>query len=139
MLVRCLYASRIEGSLTPALLAEILQQSRKNNPSRGLTGMLCYTPEFFVQVLEGGRQEVSHLLATLMRDPRHREMTVLLYEEIAERRFSSWSMGQVNIDKVNPGLLLKYSSRPALDPFTGSGQTVMSLLHEMIATGAIAG
>ena len=139
MLVRCLYASRIKGPLTPALLSEILAQSRKNNPLRGITGLLCYTPDVFVQVLEGSREEVSKLLNGLMLDPRHTDVTVLVYEEITERRFSGWTMGQVNIDTVNPGLLLKYSSRPRLDPFSGSGQTVMSLLLELIATGAIAG
>ncbi len=137
MLVRCLYASRLESKLTPALLSEILEQSRRNNPSRGITGLLCYTQDVFVQVLEGGREEVSGLIARLMQDDRHKDVTILLFEEIEERRFSGWSMGQVNIDLVNPGLLLKYSSRPKLDPFAGSGQTVMSLLLELIATGAI--
>ncbi len=139
MLVRCLYASRLETKLTPTLLSEVLEQSRRNNPSRGITGLLCYTQDVFVQVLEGGREEVSGLLARLMQDSRHKDVTILLFEEIDERRFSGWSMGQVNIDLVNPGLLLKYSSRPKLDPFAGSGQTVMSLLLELIATGAIGG
>lgn len=137
MLVRCLYASRVKITLTPGLLSDILDQSRRNNPPRGITGLLCYTQEVFVQVLEGSREEVSGLLARLMQDSRHKDVTILLFEEIAERTFSGWSMGQVNIDLVNPGLLLKYSSRPKLDPFAGSGQTVMSLLLELIATGVI--
>lgn len=137
MLVRCLYASRLESKLTPGLLSDILEQSRRNNPPRGITGLLCYTQDVFVQVLEGGREDVSGLLTKLMQDNRHRDVTVLLFEEIAERTFSGWSMGQVNIDLVNPGLLLKYSSRPKLDPFAGSGKTVMALLLELTATGAI--
>ena len=137
MLVRCLYASRVKSTLTPGLLSDILDQSRRNNPPRGITGLLCYTQEVFVQVLEGSREEISGLLARLMQDSRHKDVTILLFEEIAERTFSGWSMGQVNIDLVNPGLLLKYSSRPKLDPFAGSGQTVMSLLLELIATGVI--
>lgn len=137
MLVRCLYASRLETKLTTGLMSDILDQSRRNNPARGITGLLCYTQDVFVQVLEGGREEVSTLLAKLMQDKRHKDVTVLVFEEIAERTFSGWSMGQVNIDLVNPGLLLKYSSRPKLDPFAGSGQTVMSLLLELVATGVI--
>ncbi|ESQ76098.1 hypothetical protein ABAC402_06525 [Asticcacaulis sp. AC402] len=123
--------------MSPALLAGILEQSRVNNPPRGITGLLCHTSEVFAQVLEGGRAEVSELLGRLMRDTRHRNVTLLVYEEIKERSFAGWSMGQVNVDAVNPGLLLRYSNRPKFDPEAGSGESAMSLLLELIATGAI--
>lgn len=137
MLVRCLYASRLTREVTPQLLSGILEQSRRNNPARGITGLLCYAQQVFVQVLEGDREEVSVLLAKLMQDERHQNVTILLFEEIPERTFSSWTMGQVNIDLVNPGLLLKYSTRPKLDPFAGSGHTAMAFLLELVETGAI--
>jgi hypothetical protein len=46
------------------------------------------------------------------------------YEEITERRFGNWTMGHVNIAKVNASLLLKYSERAAValgDPFASRG------------------
>ena len=119
-------------------MGEILEQSRRNNPGRGITGILCYNGEQFIQVLEGGRDEVCELYNTLARDPRHVQMRILVYEEIAERRFSGWTMGHVEIDKVNPSLLLKYAQKAELDPFTGSGRASMALLEELIATGAVA-
>ncbi|MDV6331021.1 BLUF domain-containing protein [Asticcacaulis sp. 201] len=137
MLVRCLYASRLTSKLSASLLSDILDQSRRNNPARGITGLLCHTQSVFVQVLEGDREQVSILLAKLMQDDRHQAVTVLLFEEIAERAFSGWTMGQVNIDLVNPGLLLKYFPQPKLDPFTGTGRTAMAFLMELVATGAI--
>ena len=48
-------------------------------------------------------------------------------------------MGQVNLAKVNPSLLLKYSDRPVLDPFATSGRASMALLEELIATAQIVG
>jgi hypothetical protein len=48
-------------------------------------------------------------------------------------------MGQVNLAKVNPSLLLKYSDKPSLDPFTVSGRASMALLEELIATAQIIG
>jgi hypothetical protein len=48
-------------------------------------------------------------------------------------------MGQVNLTKVNPSLLLKYSDKPVLDPFTVSGRASMALLEELIATAQIVG
>ncbi len=137
MLVRCLYASRCATPQPTALLEQILVQSRRNNPRRGITGLLCATSEVFVQVLEGGRDEVSALLCSILRDDRHRDVRLLSYEEIAERQFGNWSMGQVDIESVNRALLLKYAPRPGLDPFMGSARATMSLLTELVATGAI--
>jgi hypothetical protein len=45
----------------------------------------------------------------------------------------------VNLTKVNPSLLLKYSDRPVLDPFTASGRASMALLEDLIATAQIVG
>ncbi len=45
---------------------------------------------------------------------------LLHYREVPERRFAGWTMGHVRLTKVNPSLLLKYSDRPVLDPFTVS-------------------
>jgi len=137
MLVRCLYASRCVTPQPPALLDQILGQSRRNNPRRGITGLLCATSEVFVQVLEGGRDEISSLLSSILRDDRHRDVRLLSYEEIEERQFGSWTMGQVEIEVLNRALVLKYSPRPTLDPFTVPARATMSLLTELVATGAI--
>jgi Sensors of blue-light using FAD len=139
MLVRCLYASRAAAPLTDAAVDTILEQSRRNNPKQGITGMLCVAEDIFIQVLEGGRDAVCDLFNTIVRDPRNSQVRILLFEEIAERRFGNWTMGQVHIAKVNPSLLLKYSERSTLDPFACSGRAVMALLEELVATAAISG
>lgn len=137
MLVRCLYASRPTPALDGAALDQILAQSRKNNPALGVTGLLCVADNLFIQVLEGGRDEVCDLYNAIVRDDRHGQVRLLAYEEIAERRFGSWSMGHVSIAKLNPALLLKYFKRVELDPFEGSGQATLSLLGELVATASI--
>jgi hypothetical protein len=114
-----------------------LEQSRKNNPLQGITGMLCFTNDIFVQVIEGGRDEVCELYNTIVRDDRHRDVRILIYEEISERRFGSWTMGQVNIEKINPSLLLKFSEKAELNPFSCSGRATMALLDELVATASI--
>ena len=138
MLVRCLYASRAVEHHPAHALDRILEKSRKNNPPRGITGLLCYSNGTFVQVLEGGREAVSALLGTLYTDNRHRGLQLLLLEEIGERHFGNWSMGKVNIDAVNSGALLKYSEKAELDPFSGPGRSTLALLIELAATGSIA-
>jgi hypothetical protein len=139
MLVHCLYASRPSAAIAAPVMESILAQSRINNPRHGITGILCYTNDVFIQVLEGGRDEVCELFNTIVRDERHCNVRILIYEEIAARHFSNWTMGHVDISKVNPGLLLKYSAKTALDPFVCSGHATLALLHELVSTAAIVG
>lgn len=139
MLVRLLYASRAADALTQAVIDSILEQSRRNNPPQGITGMLCYSEDIFLQVLEGGRDQVCERFNAIVRDPRHASLRILTYDEISERHFGGWTMGQVNIAKVNPSLLLKYSERAVLDPFGCTGAASMALLNELIATASVVG
>lgn len=139
MLVRLLYASRAASPLTAPVVDAILAQSRDHNPKLGITGMLCYSDDLFLQVLEGGRDEVCELFNTIVRDDRHRNVRILSFEEIPERRFGAWTMGHVNIARVNPSLLLKYAERPLLDPFACSGRASLALLDELIATASVIG
>ncbi len=137
MIVRCLYASRPADALKGTFLDNILNQSRTNNPALGITGLLCVSDDLFIQVLEGGRDEVCELFNAIVRDPRHTHVRLLDYAEIDERMFGNWTMGHVSISKLNPGMLLKYFKRPSLDPFETSGKATLALLSDLVATGSI--
>lgn len=139
MLVRLLYASRTKSKPTPKIIESILESSRRHNPASGITGILCHGGDVFLQVLEGGRDAVNALYNQIARDPRHQDVVILHYEEVTERRFAGWTMGQVNLAKVNASLLLKYSERATLDPYAVSGKVSMALLDELIATASILG
>jgi hypothetical protein len=139
MLIRLLYASRAINDNRAVMIDSIMQQSKLHNPHLGITGILCYGGDIFMQVLEGGRTEVNELYSHIVGDPRHKDVVILRYEEITERRFSGWTMGQVNLDKTNPSVILKYSARPILDPYSVSGDVSMALLEELISTAAIIG
>ncbi len=137
MLVRLLYASRACQDVTPELIDQLLASSRRHNPGLGVTGLLCHSGDIFMQVLEGGRDVVNQLYTRICGDLRHQGVVLLHYEEITERRFSGWTMAQVNLTRVNPSILLKYSERPVLDPFSVSGAVSMALLQELIDTACI--
>ena len=139
MLVRLMYASRAVPTVDQEELLAIVRKSKANNPAAGITGVLCFSEGIFLQVLEGGRSAVNKLYNRIASDSRHTDVELLCYEEIGERRFAGWSMGQVNMSRLNPGLLLKYSERATLDPFTVSGQVSMALFHELMATASIVG
>ena len=136
-----MYASRAVPAIDQDGLIAILRKSKANNPALGITGVLCLclNERIFMQVLEGGRGAVNRLYHRIASDPRHTDVELLSFEEIGERRFAGWSMGQVNMARLNPALLLKYSETPALDPYSASGQVSMALFHELVATASIVG
>ncbi len=138
MLVRLLYASRAVDT-SPAAIEAILAQSRQHNPTCGITGILCYGGGIFLQAIEGGRMAVSELYGHIQKDARHKDVALLHYEEISERRFGGWTMGQVNLSKLNHSILLKYSEKPELDPYSVSGKVSLALLEELMATASIVG
>jgi hypothetical protein len=138
MLVRLLYCSRAADT-SAAAVESILSQSRQHNPVSGITGILCYGDGIFLQCIEGGRMQVSDLFGSIQKDERHKHVALLHFEEILERRFGGWSMGQVNVSKLNHAVLLKYSEKPELDPYVIPGKVSLSLLEDLAATAAICG
>ena len=138
MLVRLLYASRAVDT-SPEAIEAILAQSRQHNPACGITGVLCYGGGIFLQAIEGGRSAVSDLYGHIQRDARHKNVELLHFEEIAERRFGGWTMGQVNLSKINASTILKYSETVELDPYKMSGKVSLALLEELIMTASIIG
>ena len=138
MLVRLLYVSRAVDT-SPASIEAILTQSRSHNPASGITGVLCYGGGIFLQAIEGGRSTVSAHYGSIQADARHKDVELLSFEEISERRFGGWTMGHVNLAKLNHSIVLKYSERPEFDPYATSGKVSFALLEELMATASVIG
>ena len=139
MLVRLLYVSRALDPDASAATDAILAVAREHNMANGITGILCYGGGIYLQAIEGGRNQVNNLYGQIVSDKRHTDVVLLNYEEIAERRFGGWTMGQVNLSKLNTSVVLKYSELPVLDPYAVSGHVSLALLEELMATAAILG
>ena len=139
MLVRLLYVSRAVSPDSPEVIESILSDSRAHNLGQGITGILCYGGGIFLQAIEGGRNAVSELYGHIQKDARHKDVVLLHYEEITERRFGGWTMRQVDTSRVNTNILLKYAERAELDPYSVSGKVSLALLEELMATASIIG
>ncbi len=139
MLVRLLYVSRALDPAAQAATDAILAQSRAHNMAKGITGILCYGGGIYLQAIEGGRNAVNDLYSIIVKDARHKDVVLLHYEEITERRFGGWTMGQVNLAKINTSIVLKYSEKPELDPYSVGGSMSLALLEELMATASIIG
>lgn len=76
-------------------IQNILEQSRRNNASMNITGVLLACNGSIIQVLEGEKEDITFLYNKIQRDPRHTQM-ILLYEGQTEgRSFDSWAMGYI--------------------------------------------
>jgi len=139
MLVRLLYVSRALDPNDAKATQSILDSSRDHNMSNGITGILCYGGGIYLQAIEGVRMPVNELYGHIVRDNRHKDVVLLDYQEITERRFGGWTMGQVNLAKLNTSIVLKYSEKPELDPYSVSGAVSLALLEELMQTASIIG
>jgi hypothetical protein len=139
MLVRLLYVSRAVDPKANEETDSILDSSRQHNIANGITGILCYGGGLYLQAIEGGRKQVNELYGHIIRDARHKDVALLHYEEITERRFGGWTMGKVNLSKLNTSIVLKYSETPDLDPYSVSGAVSLALLEELMLTASIIG
>jgi len=74
-------------------LRTFLHSFRKNNMEKNISGMLVHSNSVFLQVVEGNKGELWKLCATIQKDERHQQFTMLWSQPIPERVFQSWSMG----------------------------------------------
>lgn len=75
----------------------ILAASARNNPQRGITGLLLFNGRNFLQLLEGEEGEVAALMQTITADPRHSGVSVLDRRSITARSCPDWAMNRVMI------------------------------------------
>lgn len=87
------YLSSSPESWSDEELRAILAQSRRNNERVGVTGLLLYVEQNFIQVLEGEEAAVRETYRRIAQDDRHRNIIKLLDEPIEDRLFRGWSMG----------------------------------------------
>jgi hypothetical protein len=92
-LIEVIYVSTATDKLFDWELRRILESSVRNNEDVQLTGMLLYSRDSFMQVIEGEKDAVDSVMARIAKDPRHCNLQVLARAEIRSRGFNQWSMG----------------------------------------------
>jgi hypothetical protein len=92
-MIQILYLSSAAHPMSTEELLAILRQSLTNNAANGVTGMLLYGNETFLQALEGEEQVVDNLYEKIRKDVRHANIRFLHRRTIGRRQYSDWSMG----------------------------------------------
>ena len=118
-LYNVVYCSRAMPGIDAAAVDNIIAASRRHNPARGITGLLVFGSGVFFQWLEGPRDSVQELMATLKADNRHESIVSLsVAEEVRERLFPDWDMELVTADHIRD--VLEDALETAEDPQSAS-------------------
>jgi len=100
-LLQLVYISKATRLMTNKDLLLLLEQSRRNNASHDITGMLLYMESPFIgkfegrfmQALEGSEADVKLVFDRIKNDDRNRGIIVLREGSLEKRQFAGWSMG----------------------------------------------
>jgi Sensors of blue-light using FAD len=95
---RIIYCSQATHDISPDELVALLEQARRANDRAGLTGMLLYCSQSFLQVLEGEAHALEATYARILTDPRHTNLRLLLDAEVTSPLFPDWTMGFEHVD-----------------------------------------
>jgi hypothetical protein len=95
---RIIYCSQATHDFSPEELVELLELSRARNEAVGLGGMLLYSSQSFLQLLEGDADALDATYARIHADSRHANLRLLMDAEVAAPLFPDWSMGFEHVD-----------------------------------------
>ena len=114
-LYQFIYISRITstGLSGASTLNDIAKTSIKANKENGISGILCYGNGCFFQCVEGTEQALTNLKNKLLMDERHKDLQIIDFSAIDERRFQGWSLRSIVLERW----LFKDSRVKALLPF----------------------
>ncbi|RKE02634.1 BLUF domain-containing protein [Marinifilum flexuosum] len=131
-LIHIVYVSFSRNQLSELELDELLSEIRPKNLANGVTGLLLYNDEIFIQVIEGEKDKISTLYNRLQNDNRHTNIVKILEEDIDQRSFPEWSMGYQKLSKEDskdlPGFTDVMSSDDIREALKQSSQAIVDLI-----------
>jgi hypothetical protein len=95
---RIIYCSQATIDFSPDELVALLELAREKNANSGLTGMLLYCSQSFLQVLEGDPRALESTYERLNADRRHTKLRLLMNAVVSVPLFPDWTMGFEHID-----------------------------------------
>ena len=105
-LVAKTYLSQSKLDWTDEAIDQLLERSKQNNATKGITGAMIYANGYFMQLIEGPQIAVDELYSAIEADPRHEVLSLLHNQEIKDRHFSDWAMEYRDSDDLGERALM---------------------------------
>lgn len=115
-LIACVtYQSHACEAPTKGELEALVARARQRNHAHGVTGMLLYEGGRYLQTLEGPPEGLDSIWASIKRDHRHDDITVLSQHLVTSRLFSDWDLLLYRrIEEAPPSILDRLRGRNPL-------------------------
>jgi hypothetical protein len=129
--VRLIYSSRAFRHLDSREINVIQECSHRLNSYCGVTGILYFSNNYFLQYLEGNETDVDRTYERITKDQRHTDLKLVDHGAIKCRHFSEWAMAYVpESDKIST-FLNKYTNDDRFNPHLLSAATTVELIFEL--------
>jgi hypothetical protein len=102
MLKSLVYISSVT-SFTPIDLPDITSNSAAQNMAAGVTGLLAYNGQNFMQLLEGESDAVDATMARIAQDKRHENIVIIRTEDRETRECPYWGMVAMTMPLAGAG------------------------------------
>ncbi len=97
-------------------LLSVKKTSEQNNSKNNITGILLSKEETFLQLLEGPKENIHSVYASIISDKRHKNIVKLMDEPVGNRIFDGWSMAVREV----------YNDHPLADTFMSFQHSIFS-------------
>jgi hypothetical protein len=131
-LIHIVYVSFSSDKLSELELDQLLAEIRPKNQANGVTGLLLYNDEIFIQVIEGESEIIKSLYHRLQNDRRHTNIVKILEEGIKKRSFPDWSMGYQKLSKEESNAIPGYTDLMTTDDLRTSLQKSSKAIIELV-------
>lgn len=98
---RLIYKSRSSGPVNRETVRQILHSSMEMNRQHGVRGALLATATHFLQVLEGGYEELNETFSRILMDSRHHEIRIVHFAPAGRHLFQDWAMRGFGVFDLN--------------------------------------
>ena len=96
-LVALTYISRSAPDQTPQDVDAIHRAALTYNPLDGITGLLIYNGNGFMQIIEGAESAINDLMTRIAADIRHLDLEIRDRRSVKRRCFPHWTMHRVDV------------------------------------------
>lgn len=98
-----IYISRAKHRFTSVDLADLRTSAAVANSASGITGLLVFDGNRFIQALEGDASDVAAVMSRIVKDPRHDNIVYFKTTETNRRQFKQWSTEYRDDDDLSDG------------------------------------
>ncbi|MEM6711878.1 MAG: BLUF domain-containing protein [Pseudomonadota bacterium] len=124
-------APQMRGDVRRQFINALVKQADGRNIPLGVSGCLVHVDDFFMQVLEGPRGDVSDTYNRIARDERHDDVHIVCAEPLISRQFPLPSLAVFDIESEDNPVFAKYRVGPQFSPYLLAPDALGDLLDQI--------